>query len=137
MKVFFDSSAFVKRYIEESGSEAVSRLCEEATDLGLSVIAMLEILGAFNRALRNGRILRPDYARAKRSLAEEIRDATIIQLTPAVIATCTAVLESSPVRAMDAIHVACAMEWGAELFVSSDRRQLDAAQEAGLFTELV
>jgi len=38
MKMFFDSSAFVKRYIEEAGSAAVESLCQNATELGLSVI---------------------------------------------------------------------------------------------------
>jgi predicted nucleic acid-binding protein len=33
---------------------------------------------------------------------------------------------------MNAIHIACAMEWNADLFVSSDEKQLLAAQKAGL-----
>jgi predicted nucleic acid-binding protein len=36
---------------------------------------------------------------------------------------------------MDALHVACALEWKADLFVTSDRRQLDAAIKSGLHTE--
>jgi predicted nucleic acid-binding protein len=38
---------------------------------------------------------------------------------------------------MDALHVASALEWGADLFASSDRRQLAAAKKAGLRTKLV
>jgi predicted nucleic acid-binding protein len=37
---------------------------------------------------------------------------------------------------MDALHVACAMQWGAELFVSADARQVAAAKKAGLRTKL-
>lgn len=44
------------------------------------------------------------------------------------------VLEESPVRAMDALHIAYALEWGAELFVSADLRQLREAETAGLTT---
>jgi predicted nucleic acid-binding protein len=33
---------------------------------------------------------------------------------------------------MDALHVACALDWQADLFVSSDRRQLAAAAKSGL-----
>ncbi len=44
-------------------------------------------------------------------------------------------LEISPVRAMDALHVACALEWGADVFASSDDRQLKAAKKAGLTTQ--
>jgi len=41
------------------------------------------------------------------------------------------------VRAMDALHVACAIQWGAELFVSADERQVAAAKKAGLKAGLV
>ena len=63
------------------------------------------------------------------------RDATILQLTPAVVSSSVKLLENNVLRAMDALHVACAMEWRADLFVTSDRRQLDAARKSGLQTE--
>ena len=40
-------------------------------------------------------------------------------------------------RGMDALHIACAVEWGAELFVSSDKAQLAAAKKAGLSVKTV
>ena len=64
-------------------------------------------------------------------------DTTIINLTPEVIAASTSLLEASPLRAMDALHIACALEWGAELFVSSDKRQVAAAKKTGLRTRRV
>jgi len=38
---------------------------------------------------------------------------------------------------LDALHVACALEWQADLFVTSDRRQFMAAKNTGLRTEYV
>lgn len=137
MKTFFDSSAFAKRYIEEHGSEAVDALCAEATELALSIICIPEILSAFNRRVRENILSTPQYEQAKQRLSEDVRDAMIVDLTPPVISACTAILEASPVRAMDALHVACAMEWGAELFVSADNRQVLAANKAGLPTRII
>ena len=39
--------------------------------------------------------------------------------------------------ALDALHVACALTWRADLFVTSDQRQFMAAQLAGLDVRLV
>jgi predicted nucleic acid-binding protein len=36
---------------------------------------------------------------------------------------------------MDALHIACAIEWGADVFLSADARQLAAARRAGLKTK--
>lgn len=137
MRTFFDSSAFAKRYVEEPGSEAVDALCMGATELALSVVCIPEILSALNRRVRERSLSARQYEAAKKSLSQDLRDAVIVDLTPEVVSTCTAVLEASPVRAMDALHVACAIQWGAELFVSADERQIAAAKKAGLRTRLV
>lgn len=132
MKTFFDSSAFAKRYVDEPGSERVDSLCMAASELGLCVLCVPEILSAMNRRLRERRLKRDEYELIKRRLLEEVVDATIIDLTPAVIAVAVAALERSAVRAADAMHVAAAAAWGAERFVSADQQQLAAARKAGL-----
>ena len=135
MKAFLDSSAFAKRFVEESGSERVEAVCARASELGLSVICVPEIVSALNRRLRERVLTQHQYGETKRRLLDDVRDADIIHLTPSVIGTAIRVLETSPVRAMDALHIACALEWGAELFASSDTRQLRAARRAGLKTQ--
>jgi len=137
VKTFFDSSAFVKRYIEETGSQDVETLYMAATELALSIVCVPEVVSALNRRVRERDLSRRQYETAKDNMFEDARDAEIVNLTPEVISTCTAILEASPVRAMDAIHVASAVQWGAELFVSADERQVLAAKKAGLRTRLV
>ncbi len=132
MKTFFDSSAFAKRYSEEDGSQLVDDICQETTELSLSILSVPEIISALNRRIREKRLSQTDYSKIKRQLSDDVRDATIINLTPEVIAASTKLLEVSPLRAMDALHVACAVVWRAELFVSSDKQQATAAKKAGL-----
>jgi predicted nucleic acid-binding protein len=134
MRTFFDASAFVKRYIEERGSQHVDELCQDASGLALSVICVPEIMSALNRRVREKILLPEQYNAIKQYLSQDVQDAEIINLTPRVVALAISLLESSPLRAMDALHVACALEWNAELFISSDQRQLSAAEKAGLTT---
>jgi uncharacterized protein len=49
MRVFFDSSAFAKRYLLESDSCFTLDWCDKATELALSVIAIPELIAAFCR----------------------------------------------------------------------------------------
>jgi len=137
MKTLFDSSAFAKRYVEEEGSREVDALCLAASTLALSVVCVPEIISALNRRLREKRLSARDYLAAKSRLSEEVADAVIINLTPEVIARMVYLLEGNPLRALDAIHIACALEWGAELFVSCDDRQIKAARRAGLSTRRI
>lgn len=137
MKAYLDSSSFAKRFVEEDGSDKVEALCSEAAALGLSVICVPEVVSALNRRRRERTIKRTLYDEAKQRLLDDVRDADIVNLTPSVIGSAICILETSPVRAMDALHVACALEWGAELFASSDERQLKAAKKAGLKTRKI
>ena len=137
MKTLFDTSAFVKRYIEEPGSRMVEALCLTATELALSVICIPEILSALNRRVRERDFSPAQYEKAKEGFFDDIGDIEIVSLTPEVVSICTTILEASPVRAMDALHVACAVQWGAELFVSADKRQISAAKKAGLQTKFI
>jgi predicted nucleic acid-binding protein len=49
MRTFFDTSAFVKRYVEEPGSERVMEICREAEHLVLSLICLPEMVSTLNR----------------------------------------------------------------------------------------
>ena len=137
MRIFFDSSAYAKRYIEEPGSQTVDKLFMAATELALNIVCIPEIVSALNRRVRERVFTLRHYEEVKERLLEEMQDIVIINLTPSVISTCTVILEHSPVRAMDALHVACAVQWDAELFVSADKRQISAARKAGLRTRFV
>ncbi len=131
MKLFLDSSAFAKRFVEEKGSQQVQELCSQATELCLCVLCVPEVISALNRRLREKNLTRPQYQQAKQSLAQEVNDAVVIDLTPEVVRLSIEVLEASSVRTMDAVQIASAMAWQADLFVSSDHRQVAAAKAAG------
>jgi uncharacterized protein len=137
VKAFFDSSAFAKRYVDEPGSGDVEAICQGASEVAVSIICVPETFSALNRRLREKKLSHKQYFTAKTRFMEDMRDVLVIQLTGEVILKTTHLLETAPLRAMDAIHVACADEWGAELFVSSDGRQTKAADNAGLSARLV
>jgi predicted nucleic acid-binding protein len=137
MKLAVDSSSFAKRYVQETGSDKLDRLLQNASELALCIILVPEIISGLNRRLRERVLDAGDYRSAKRQLLNDVRDATVLQITPAVISRSVKLLEENVLRAMDALHVACALEWRADLFVTSDRRQMMVADRSGLRTEYV
>ncbi len=136
MRVFFDSSAFVKRYLREAGTETVLDWCDRATEIGLSSIALPEIISAFCRLHREGKIDDSQYRQLKLQLLADIEDAAICDLTPVVLARAISSLEANVLRGMDAIHIGSAVVLKAEIFISADQRQQEAAVQAGLRVEM-
>nr|VFK18061.1 MAG: Predicted nucleic acid-binding protein, contains PIN domain [Candidatus Kentron sp. LPFa] len=132
MKVFFDSSAFVKRFIEEDGSREVDAYCDWASQLGLSIICIPEITSALNRKVRESKLSKEHYRRIKGQIGKDIEDARIINLTREVVGKSVRLLERHALRSLDALHIACALAWEADVFVSSDKRQILASRDSGL-----
>lgn len=137
MKTFFDSSAYAKRFVEEKGSEVIEEICLNTTELALSIVCVPEIISALNRRLREKNINQNNYQIAKTRLLEEIEDVVILNITPTVIMRSIELLENITLKAMDALHVASAIEWKPDLFVSSDIRQTETAQKSGLQTQFI
>lgn len=132
MRVYFDTSAFAKRYVEEAGSAQVLQWCNQATSLVLSVIVVPELVSAFCRLRREGRLSDAQYARLKGELLTDIADAQICDTSPAVVMHAVRALEAHALRGMDAIHIGAALQSGAQAFVTADGRQAEAARGMGL-----
>jgi hypothetical protein len=137
MKLVVDSSSLSKRYIQEYGSDKLDHLLQNASELALCIILIPEIISGLNRRIREGALDHKNYLLVKKQLLNDVQDAVVLQITPSVISHSVKLLENNTLRAMDALHVACALEWKTDLFVTSDRRQLIAAKNAGLHTEYV
>ena len=137
MKLAVDSSSFAKRYVQEVGSDEMDRFLESASELAFCIILVPEIVSGLNRRLRERILTIADYRAVRKQLLDDVRDATVLQITPSVVSRSVKLLESNVLRALDALHVACALEWQPDLFVTSDRRQFIAAMKTGLRAELV
>ena len=137
MRLFLDSSALVKRYLEEPGREAVLARCAQASEILISVLAVPEAASALNRYRHLVGLSDAEYADLKQELLDDAVRASVIGLSPPVVARTIACLERAPVRTSDAIHVASALECGADRFLSGDKRQCKAARALGLRVEEV
>lgn len=123
--------------MEETGSDEIEKLCLETDSIALSSICFPEIISALNRRLRENNLTKKEYLLIKDKMLEEFDSLEIINLVMEVIAKAISLLEKNNIRTLDAIHIASALIWKAELFVSADKRQILAAKKAGLKVKLV
>jgi predicted nucleic acid-binding protein len=135
MRLFLDSSALIKRYVAERGTEQVVRFCREAEEIVLSVVCAPELISAFQRLLRERKLSTRQYRALKKDLAADLVQATIVRLNEAVLSRTVETLEKTTARTLDAIHVASAFEASCDLLLSADHRQCEAARKMGLKVE--
>jgi uncharacterized protein len=135
---YFDASALVKRYVEETGSETVRRLLDECL-VCTSRLSEVEISSALVRRSREGAISQSDRDHALSRLSEDIQSFYVVELFPEVVRSARGLLLRHELRASDAIQLACSAhlrEASAEgiLFVAFDEKLNEAAIGEGLTT---
>ena len=137
MKVFIDSSALVKRYIEEPGSGRVGELIEKAKEVAVCIICVPEVLSACNRLVREKKINDDQYGWIKNEFLLDMGEFIVIDITNEVIIRSIHCLEKGALRSLDALHIASAIEYKCGLFVTGDQRQHAIAASMGLKMESV
>ena len=137
MRIFLDSSALAKRYVQEKGTEIILERCASATEIILSVLCIPEIVSAFNRLRREEKVSTFQYHSLKRDFIRDVEQVTMIEVTPFVLKKSIDCLEQATLRSLDAIQVASAIEASSDLFLSADRRQCHAAVGMKLKVERV
>ena len=134
--IFLDTSAFIKRYIQEQGSDDVNNLCAHS-DIALSALCLPEMMSALNRFKRESILREKDYRSIKQDILEDIQDLHMMELSEEIVMMSVHCLEKSVLKASDSIHIATAVFVKASLFVSADLQQIKAAQLLGLVVKRI
>jgi predicted nucleic acid-binding protein len=137
MKVLFDTSALYKRYSEEPGREEVESLLGRASQVVLAAHCRTEIASALCRDLRDKEISPVQYRTTFAAVQGDFNDFEILPINGQVELLAIVAMESSRLRAMDALHIATAQAARVDLFVTADRAQARAAQAVELKTWFV
>jgi predicted nucleic acid-binding protein len=127
--IFIDSSALVKRYVQEAGSDAVSRVMDDDSDWAASELARLETRVAICRQGSEG----GTDSEAQQRLAQDWDRFLSVPIDTACLASAQDIGCDHRVRTLDAIHLAAAMRMPGDVaFLSFDQRQVEAALKLGL-----
>ena len=144
---FLDSSALIKRYVEEMGTEWVLQQTDPASGNVLFVahIAGVEIISGLTRKMREGQVMPGDMQRFRSAIAGHLTTAyPVVTLDEVILERAEELLVAHPLRAYDAVQLASALTITTRLlasglestiFVSADRRLLAAAEAEGLITD--
>jgi len=137
MILYLDTSALVKLYVEERGSQAVRALLERAQVVSTSRVAYVEMRAGLARKLRQGELREKEYKYILSEFEKDWKDYFVIEVSEGVANLGGELVEKHPLRALDALHLASALflreRVRSDVFFSSfDERLNEAAKAEGL-----
>jgi predicted nucleic acid-binding protein len=134
MIAYLDTSAVVKLYVTEEGSDSVRSEVSRAEAVATSTLGYAETRAALAAMARNHELRSAEHQRAKAALESDWPQWVRISVTGAICKTAGEMAERHALRGSDAVHLACyleAMRFAGEnpvRFLSFDKRQVRAAQ---------
>jgi predicted nucleic acid-binding protein len=144
---FFDSSAIVKRYVNETGSNFVENLAnlKKGNLILLARITQVEIASAIARRLKGGSLTQTDALDALTLFQHDLtNNYFIIEVTSNLLYEAMNLATKHALRGYDAVQLAAALEINSErisqglqalILVSADSELNTAAQTEGLIIE--
>lgn len=108
MRLYLDTSALVKLYVDEEGSAAVRGHVARAELVATSPLAYVEARAAFTRRRREGRFPSPEYRRVVRGLDADWDRYLLVEVRMSVVREAARLAEAHRLRAYDALHLASA-----------------------------
>ncbi len=133
---YFDTSAFVKLFIEEMGSDDAATLWDAADIVCSSRVIVPEVGAALAAAHRSGRLDADSYQGATDESRRYIAAIRKVEMTEEIAEDAAALAARHALSGLDAVHLASAhLLSGSELVLATwDRRLHSAAVELGLAT---
>lgn len=137
MRLYLDTSALVKLYVDEEGSPLLRSAVDRAALVATSAIAYVEARAAFVRRRHEGGLSTGDYRRIVRDLDTDWDRYLVVEMTDSLIREGARLAEAYRIRAYDAVHLASAVTLYGRLaqivvFASWDFEQEKAAKAEGL-----
>jgi predicted nucleic acid-binding protein len=108
--LYLDTSALVKLYVQEAGSEVVARALQEAAAVATARISYAEARAAFARHARQRGLTASELRRVVRHLDEEWGQYAVVEITDGVVRRAAALAERHELRAYDAVQLAAALD---------------------------
>jgi len=107
--LFWDSSAIVKWYLNEEFSEVVRALFAKASFHYAAEISHAEVLAAFYRLRREGRLSEKQMTECRIRFLSDFEKIPVIGYGPQVRAKALALIAKSALRGADLVQLACAV----------------------------
>ncbi len=108
MRLYLDTSALVKLYVDEGGSPIVRNAVDQAELIATSILSYVEARAAFVRRRHEGGLSAGEYRRIIRDLDSDWGRYMVVEVTESLVRAAARLTEAHRLKAYDALHLASA-----------------------------
>ncbi len=140
MPYFIDSSALIKRYHYETGTEVIDEIIEkEYSQIFISSVTLIEVIATLRRKVKERKISKNRFLKLKGVFLYDVEKMyTLIPLDDSVLADALHIAEKYGCKSLDSLQLSSALKAklieGEIIFVCADKQLLKYAKKEGFET---
>ena len=129
MRAFVDTSSLFKKYVEEDGSEQLSKLLNDVLEIAVSPLTWTEINSIFARRLRENLLSSQQAAWLKSQAERDFSSFHRVHWNDALENKAVDLMNKCSILTLDAIQLASGILSKADVFVTSDKKLFEEANK--------
>ncbi len=137
MKVFIDTSSLLKKYVLEKGTEEFNAVLNNVTEIIVAPVTILEVHSAIERRLRDKTLKPSDAKWIEKEFLIDYNFFGVVRWNDDLMGESIRVIRKYQLKVLDGIQLASALRSDTTLFVTSDKRLSEAAENELRKVELV
>ena len=137
MNLYADTSALIKKYVREAGSEQVIAHFNQYPLIGTAALTQAEMASAMSKAVRLGWVDEPEILMAWQDFLSHWPAYIRLPVSAGIVERAASIAWRHGLRAYDSVHLASALAWkdvtgDQVIFACYDGNLLKAARQEGL-----
>ncbi len=109
--IYFDTSALVKKYVLEPGSDQIGSHYSRAEMVGTAMITPPEMASALSRGVRMDKITADEASQAWNAFEEDYDMMYLVDISQPLISRASRLVWEQGLRGYDAVHLASYLTW--------------------------
>jgi len=133
MILFFDTSALIKKYIQENGSDFVDKYFQQASKVIISPVTYIESMSTIKRILIEKNITIKQYNQIKDDIIFDLEYFTIPSFSEEIEYYSVMFIEKYQLKSLDSIQLSSAHSFKSDIdiFLTADNKLAKAASNEG------
>jgi len=129
MNIFCDTSALIKKYISEKGSEKFEKILSKTDNIYVSSITEIETISTFKRLLTEKAIDKDDYQMIVKDFETDYQFFSVVSIDGQIIKKAVKMINQYQLKTLDSIQLGTAVFLKSEIdsFVVCDEKLIKAA----------
>ena len=129
MRIFIDTSALLKKYIQEDGCDSLDDILGQSAEIAVSPVTLIEMNSAISKKLAEKKVSAEDVRYFHQELKRDLEYYFRVIWSPELEEKAVELVRKNSLKSFDAVKLASGVQSDSKFFLTSDEKLFKEAKK--------